>query len=517
MESRRVFKQSRLLRYSKYLAGFGAACYLGSYILPGQVVYDIKGTALSVRNFWNAFYTFGAIGIHYTWGLRGLEFGSDEYFAKRREIHTACAKRILKLSVKNKGIYLKFGQYIGNLEKIAPKEYTDILKVLQDSGPQVDFDSVNAVFKSDFGKDIHSIFDKFEEKAIAAASLAQVHRAFYKGREVAVKIQFPTLRTQFDQDMALMGFLVKMADKIMRWYQYKEMNLSKIFTTFRGSLKEELDFRLEMKNALRTKEIFKDDKDLYVPDYYPELSDSRVLTMEFVKGVKINQKDEIAAMGYDTKKVAHLLVRTFSKMIFQYGHVHCDAHPGNILVRPNPDNKSKPQIVLLDHGFYRSYDEKFLRNYCLLWKSIILQDYETMKEVSDSFGIGEYYKYLPLVLLWRSKNTKKLGEMIPEADRVRLQKSELVSFEIINYIMQKIPEHMIFIIRASNLVAIHNLTLGGTMRDRFLTFTNSAYRKLYPGWFSYWMQRVYLFFRIFLMEASIGLYRLLYPTNIDVL
>ena len=506
-----------LLRTGVFIGGTYGCWQVASITLPQQTVYDVKGTAKSVGNFAYALYMSAAIGIDYTWGLRGIEFPSDEYYEKRREIHTRCAKRILRLSVANKGIYLKFGQYIGNLERIAPKEYTEVLKVLQDSGPQVDFNSVNTVFKADFGQDIHDIFELFDEKAIAAASLAQVHSAIYKGEKVAVKIQFPTLRVQFDQDTRLMEVIVKMADAVLRFYRYKDMNLHKVFTTFQASLREELDFRVEMKNGEKTKEIFKGIDDVFVPSYYKEYSGVRVLTMDFVEGVRINQREKIEEMGFKSTHVADMLIQTFGRMIFMYGHVHCDAHPGNILVRPNPLNKRKPQIVLLDHGFYRTYDDEFLKKYCRLWKSLIEQDYETMKEISDSFGVGEYYKYLPLVLLWRSKNTKKLGEMIPESDRKNLQKQELVTFEIINYIMQKIPEHMIFIIRASNLVAIHNLSLGGTMRNRFMRFTESCYRNLYPNYFSFRLQMFWLRIKLIVMENFIAIYRMIYPTNVEVL
>lgn len=492
---------------------FGYACL----DTTGQALYDLQGNLYSIRNFGNAFVSFGLIGLDYTYNLRGIEFGSDEYFEKRKEIHTRCANRILSLSVKNKGIYLKFGQYIGNLERIAPKEYTDVLKVLQDSGPQVPFEAIDTVFKADFGKSVDEVFDNFERKAIAAASLAQVHRAYYQGKEVAVKVQFPTLRSQFDKDTALMAFLVRTADFILRMYQYKDMNLEKVFTTFRGSLREELDFKNEMANGKQTELIFKEWKDVFVPKYYDNLCGDRILTMDFVNGVRINQKDDIEKLGFNPQQVAHILVRAFSRMIFQYGHVHCDAHPGNILVRPNPENPSRPQLVLLDHGFYRKYDQKFMHNYCLLWKSIVLQDYDTMKAISDDFGIGKYYKYLPLVLLWRSKNTKKLGELITEEDRKAMMKEDLVSFEIINYIMQKIPEHMIFIIRASNLIAIHNRTLGGTMRDRFLIFTESCYRALYPNWWSYQTHMLWFKVKLFFLEHFLAMYKFFYPTNVEVL
>ena len=508
----------RLRTFGKWTLGAGALSTAVILVTDpsGQRFYDLKGNLYSVRNFGNAFVTFTTIGVDYSYNLRNLDYGTDEYYDRRREIHTRCAKRILSLSTRNKGIYLKFGQYIGNLERIAPKEYTDVLKVLQDSGPQVDFSAVDTVFRADFGKPIKEVFQQFDEKAIAAASLAQVHKAVYKGNEVAVKIQFPTLRTQFDNDMALMGVLVRGADKVLQLYKYKDMNLEKIFKTFRASLKEELDFEIEKKNGEKTKKIFENWDDVFIPDYFTEVCGSRVLTMDFVNGVRINQKDLIEKQGFNTKDVANILIKAFSRMIFQFGHVHCDAHPGNILVRPNPKNPKRPQLVLLDHGFYRQYDEKFMKNYCLLWRSIVLQDYDTMKKISDDFGIGEYYKYLPLVLLWRSKNTKKLGELITEEDRRKMQKQDLVSFEIINYIMQKIPEHMIFIIRASNLIAIHNTTLGGTMRNRFLIFTESCYRKLYPGWFSFNFQMMLFRVRLFIMERFLSVYRWMYPTNVEV-
>lgn len=513
LKARQMHRLSRFPRLLLFTSGTGLLTY---QFLSPQNQQDVLGTAYATRNLFTAASTFVAVGVDYAWGLRGLKGDTDEYYEARKAIHSRCAQRILKLSTTNKGVYLKFGQYIGNLERIAPKEYTDVLKVLQDSGPQVPFDQINTVIKTDFGKDVKELFDSFDEKAIAAASLAQVHQAVYKGEKVAVKVQFPTLRVQFDQDIRVLGMLIRVADKALRWYQYKEMNLHKIFSTFSGSLREELDFKNEMENAQKTADYFKDLKFVYVPKYAKELSGSRVLTMDFVEGVKINQKADIEKLGFESKKVGDLLMQIFARMIFQTGHVHCDAHPGNILVRPNPLKPKDAQIVLLDHGFYRSYDAKFVGQYCKLWKSIIEQDYETMKEVADSFGMGEYYKYLPLVLLWRSKNTKKLGDMIPEADRKNMQKKDLINFEIIHYIMTRIPEHMIFIIRASNLSAIHYNTLGGTMRGRFMLMTEGCYRNLYGNGLSYRWHMMILRVKLWIMETSIAFYRVLYPTKVEV-
>ena len=96
---------------------------------------------------------------------------------------------------------------------------------------------------------------------------------------------------------------------------------------------------------------------MYVPKYYKELSGRRLITMEYVEGKKINDKSGIETdLKLNTKQCAAILLQTFALMIFKYGHIHCDAHPGNLLIRQNPKDKSKPQLVILDHGFYKSYD-----------------------------------------------------------------------------------------------------------------------------------------------------------------
>ena len=92
-----------------------------------------------------------------------------------------------------------------------------------------------------------------------------------------------------------------------------------------------------------------------------------------------------------------MLIHIFAKMIYLHGHVHCDAHPGNIFVRPNPNNPERPQIVLLDHGFYGTYSHQFRKNFCKLWYALSTMDYATVKKISFEMGIDEYYRYLPLL------------------------------------------------------------------------------------------------------------------------
>lgn len=100
-----------------------------------------------------------------------------------------------------------------------------------------------------------------------------------------------------------------------------------------------------------------------------------------------------------------LLVDIFCRMIFMHGHIHCDAHPGNILVRKRANGK--PEIVLLDHGFYCSTGEDFRDKFCQLWYSLAAMDYNETERIAKDMGMGEYYRYLPLLFTYRTINTTK--------------------------------------------------------------------------------------------------------------
>lgn len=142
----------------------------------------------------------------------------------------------------------------------------------------------------------------------------------------------------------------------------KSINFKQLFINFKNSRLKELDFNLEYSNAVRTKENFKDDDRIYIPNFIQH-SSKRVLIMEFIdNALKINQPEEI--MDKFGKVLTHQyvcksLIDIFAKQIFWYGLVHVDGHPGNILVREHPSHKGRPQIVLLDHGHYIEYNEEF--------------------------------------------------------------------------------------------------------------------------------------------------------------
>ncbi len=119
--------------------------------------------------------------------------------------------------------------------------------------------------------------------------------------------------------------------------------------------------------------------------------------MEFVSGIRIDDIPQLTIKYQNLEPLKNALLKVFAKMIFEDGHIHCDAHPGNLLIRENPKNK-KPQIVILDHGFYQNLDNDFRKKFCRMWVSMCLMDHKQLKSIADEMGIT-HCEYFPLVFL----------------------------------------------------------------------------------------------------------------------
>ena len=153
--------------------------------------------------------------------------------------------------------------------------------------------------------------------------------------------------------------------------------------------------------------------------------------MEFIKNaVKINNKTDIEkVLGLKPLDCADILVETFGKMIFQFGHIHCDAHPGNILIRKHPKDPKKPQLVLLDHGIYRTLSPEVRIKFCQLWKGLIEFDHEKVQELSRFFKIEEYSHYLPILFLFRTKHSRNnIGAQFTEVLLLIKNMYQLIKF-----------------------------------------------------------------------------------------
>ncbi|KAI9143447.1 ABC1 family-domain-containing protein [Paraphysoderma sedebokerense] len=331
------------------------------------------------------------------------EWLDEEYRNARKKVHARSAKRILHLAERHGGIYMKAAQHLGSLVHVVPKEYTDILSVLQDRAPFRPFSEIVEVFEQEFeGKHPTELFQRIDPTPIAAASLAQVHKAWtHDGEMVAVKVQYPDVERNFEIDLKTLEIVNSILPKI-----FPSFKLTHILNDFKNTLSSEFNFQTEHQNSLITNKLISPSHDpyLYIPKVIDHLSTRRVLTMEFIQGWKVNDIEGLRREGKfsdrELEKLAKVCVAVFADMIFNSGWVHCDPHPGNILIRRDPET-GIPQLTLLDHGLYRALSPAFRTTYCNLWLSLLLPSESLLREVARELNIEDHWELLPLAFTGR--------------------------------------------------------------------------------------------------------------------
>ncbi|KAI7737405.1 hypothetical protein M8C21_016379, partial [Ambrosia artemisiifolia] len=389
----KFFKKKRPSLYLFIISGTAATALtyyntLNPNLHRHSFFHDITTSLNGVVRSSRSLYAITANVVDYKYSLQGLSKDSDQYAQILSEVHLRSAKRILKLCEVNRGFYIKAGQFLASARQV-PKEYSSTLASLQDQAVPCSFEAIKEVLISNLGSDLNEIFLSIDEHPIAAASIAQVHRALLKDQqEVVLKVQYPGLKDRMRVDIATMSFLAKS----LTWF-FPEYRFHWMVSEFSKVIALELDFLQEARNSVTTAVNFKHNNRIRVPTVFQELTTSQVLTMEYCRGRRVDDLDYIREMGVDPRKVAKVLVEAFAEMVFVHGFVHGDPHPGNILV--SLDEKQ---------GF--CLDEDFRVNYCQLWKALVLLDSYKIQQVAQQFGIGKYAKYLSLIFTGRTINSK---------------------------------------------------------------------------------------------------------------
>lgn len=406
------------------------------------------------------------------------EYGkqSNEYKTIKATIDKRSAERLLWVAKYQGGMYTKIGQYISTLTHALPKEWTETLSELQDKAQARPWEEVSTVFEEDFQQSAENIFQFVEREPIAAASLAQVHRAIMKnGEEVAVKIQYPNLRRIATADMAAMNFFFTVTGKLFKDFDYTWM-----FPEFEQSVQNEINFLQEAHNAERVTAMFANNPRIHIPRVKQELTSSRVLTMEFIRGVKASDISGMKNYGINPRDIARIAAEFFGDQVHVHGFVHCDPHPGNLLVRLSPIDNG-PQLVILDHGMYRRLTPTFRIAYCQLWQALLTRNDELGLQACRNLGLdNDSYEVMSLMLVQRGTNkSNRLGAKLTKEDiqRLREQYKDITAGDI-NRFMQKLPRDLLFVSRNTNMVRGLNFKLGGTARDRFRITGFSAVRGL---------------------------------------
>ncbi len=230
--------------------------------------------------------------------------------------------------------FIKMGQVLSSRPDLIPPPLLNELSRLQDHVPSFDFEQVKAIIASEFAQPVDKIFTFIDPTPFASASIGQVHKAVInESCEVAVKIQRPGIRKTIEADLEIMHHLASIIENNIEEVAF--FKPVKIVEEFARTLEKELDYTIEASSMERMAGQFRDDPFIRIPEVFRHCSSDRVLTMEFIRGIKADNIESIDSAGLDRKKLTRRGADFIMKQVFEHGFFHADPHPGNIFVLPD--------------------------------------------------------------------------------------------------------------------------------------------------------------------------------------
>ena len=296
--------------------------------------------------------------------------------------------------------FIKLGQLLSTRADLLPAPYLEALSRLQDQIEPFSYEEVDRIVSGELGVRISKAFAEFDREPLAAASLAQVHRAYMRdGRAVVVKVQRPNIREQIVEDLESLGEIAQFLDshtELGKRYEFRNM-----LEGLRASLLRELDFKLELTNLINFSENLREFDRLIVPEPIDNFCTSRVLTMEYIPGKKITELSPLRLMEIDGPGLARELFRAYLKQMLLDGFFHADPHPGNVFMTEDD------RIALLDLGMVARLQPSFRDNVLRLLLAISEGRGEEAAEVT--IRMGE-----PKERFDRSDFTKRIATLVSE-------------------------------------------------------------------------------------------------------
>ena len=248
--------------------------------------------------------------------------------------------------------FIKFGQLLASRPDLVGEKISEELSQLHDDNPPVNYEEIKELIEDQLGGSLNEFFVEFSEKSLATASIAQVHVAkLHSGERVAVKVQKPNIEDIVETDLSIMKFIANESDRFDTGF--KHLNLPAVIHEFDRSIHKEMDFDNELMNIRHLNDNFKYNDKIIVPVIYPDYSTEKVLTMEYVEGVKLSEVIAGDDPKYNKILIADRIVRAYLKQIFLDGFFHADPHPGNIFI--TDDNA----VCFIDFGMMGVLDDEF--------------------------------------------------------------------------------------------------------------------------------------------------------------
>jgi ubiquinone biosynthesis protein len=307
-----------------------------------------------------------------------LTFSGVIFTDKKRGVRLTRALKILGPS------FIKLGQTLSVRPDIVGDEVADALTELQDNIPPFPSKKAKKIIEKELGKPIDQLFSKFDKHPIAAASIAQVHRAItLDGEAVAVKILRPNIERDFNKDIKL---FYSMAHILKRFKKIKRLRPVAVVDVFADSVKKELDLRLEAAAASELKGNCINDDGIYIPKVYWALTSRRILVTEWIDGIPVNDRDALIKAGHDLEKVTERLSISFLNQSFRDGFFHADIHPGNLFV------DSAGRISPVDFGIMGRLDKQTRIYVAEILRGFLTGDYKHVARIHFAAGYVPAHK-----------------------------------------------------------------------------------------------------------------------------
>ena len=350
-----------------------------SQLEPGYSLrYDAKAIASRYR--WRPWQViWRAIAIIWLFGNFTVHLLLDKWTNREKVNQYKRAKELRKILTSLGPTYIKVGQALSTRPDLIRKDFLDELIRLQDQLPPFDNRIAFNIIESELGSSIDEVYREFSPNPIAAASLGQVYKAvLHTGEEVAVKVQRPNLRPRLSLDLYLMRLIAGWIEPLLPLNLGHDLTL--IVDEFGIKLFEEIDYFNEAKNAEQFAANFEGDPEVKVPVIYNQYSSSRVLTLEWINGIKLTDLDKLEAAGLEPDNLIKIGVTSGLRQLLEYGFFHADPHPGNLFATLDG------RMAYIDFGMMDQLSESMKETIASAVVQLINKDYQALAE--DFVNLG---------------------------------------------------------------------------------------------------------------------------------
>lgn len=333
--------------------------------------------AIGLRRF-GAIRALELIEVVPSWGprlLRGITF----YIPRRRGLPDSDGERLAMALAKMGPAYIKVGQTLATRPDLVGRPIAEGLITLQDRLPPFSYVKAKATIEDELGQSMDELFDSFDEDAVAAASIAQVHRAVLKnGNKVAVKVLRPDIEARFTKDLSLFEWLAQVAEN--NSVEARRLRLNQVVDKVRETALREMDLRLEAAAAAELTDNMNGEPGYRLPAIDWDHTSRRVMMLEWVDGIRVADRADLEKAGHNLEALGSTIIQVFLKQALRDGFFHADLHQGNLIVEPNGT------ICAIDFGIMGRLTKLERRFLAEILFGFISRDYERVADIHFDAG-----------------------------------------------------------------------------------------------------------------------------------